>query len=56
MNNPSSVVIGIYNAMQSSLVPQSYFIADMGVTMKSLFVIAVAGAIFAICSVEIEGK
>merc|ERR1719264_2318514 len=28
----------------------------MGVTMKSLFVIAVAGAIFALCSVGVEAR
>ena len=30
--------------------------AEVEVTMKSLLVIAVAGAIFAICSVGVEGK
>merc|ERR1712020_118807 len=35
---------------------QSHFKGEMGVTRKSLFVIAVAGAIFAICSVEIEAR
>merc|ERR1712203_899913 len=37
-------------------IPQSDFIAEMGVTMKSLFVIAVAVAIFALCTLGVEAR